>query len=236
MENYSFDLGRILIGDLPALYILEIVLRTVLLYGYTLFLLRLTGRRSVGKLTPLQLVLVLTLGAAAGDPMFYPKVPVLHGATVITVVVIIQRLLVYITARNMRAEALIKGVPMRLVKDGKMDLEGYDSANLSREEIFMELRHSGVGHLGQVERTYIEPDGKISIYRYDQGKVRPGLPISPPWDLQRPEAWQAGSEVPETAHYACMKCGETDFLADSESFPLCPRCENDEWTQAKQGA
>ena len=43
MQEYTFDLQRILLGDLPLLFVLEIALRTTSMLLYALFLLRLLG-------------------------------------------------------------------------------------------------------------------------------------------------------------------------------------------------
>ena len=91
MENYTFDLQRILFGDAPLLFALEIALRTAIMLVYSMFLLRLLGRRGLAQLSLFEFVLIIALGSAVGDPMFYPNVPVLHGLIVITVVVLIER-------------------------------------------------------------------------------------------------------------------------------------------------
>ena len=45
------------------------------------------GKRGMGELSPFELVIIVALGSAVGDPMFYADVPLVHGIIVITVVV-----------------------------------------------------------------------------------------------------------------------------------------------------
>jgi hypothetical protein len=107
-------------------------------------------------------------------------------------------------------------------------------AALSREEVFMQMRHAGARQLGEVERAYIELDGKVSTFMFSPREVRPGLPLVPPWYLihERPKGWQVGDPVPDSGVYTCRDCGETAELEAGKPFPRCPSCEGKEWTLA----
>lgn len=233
MEDYSFDLQRIFFGDLPALFLLEILFRIAFLYVYTLANLRLLGKRSASELTPLDLLIVVGLGSAVGDPMFYPKVGLLHGMVTISTVVLIQRAVVYFANRHEKLEGVIKGTATRVIVDGMLDRDGMREAELSREEVFMMLREQSFDHLGQVQRVYVEPDGKASIYPYDEAELpRAGLSVLPPWDIAEPAQHDAGERVPQGDDYACTLCGYVATFEAGETFPVCPRCDGAEWTHA----
>jgi hypothetical protein len=47
----AFDLTRMLIGDTSLFFVLEIAFRTVVIYVYTLALIRWIGGRSIGQLS-----------------------------------------------------------------------------------------------------------------------------------------------------------------------------------------
>lgn len=167
MENYTFDLQRIFFGTTPPLYLLEIVLRTGILFVYTLAILRLIGARAAGQLSLFELVIVVALGSAVGDPMFYADVPLIYGILVITLIVMFQRLVVAVTNRNQKLEQLVEGRVHRLVIDGQLDEHGLSSSTLSKQEVLMELRHEGVEFLEQVRRAYLEMDGHVSVFMSD---------------------------------------------------------------------
>ena len=158
------ELERIFLGDLTWIAVLEILLRTAVLYLYTLVLIRLVGKRGLGQLSPFELLIIVALGSAVGDPMFYPEVPVLSGLVVITAVVALERLLVWLTERNQTIENLIESVPVCVVADGNLVQENLDKEDLSKHEIQMLLRLEGVENLGDVRRAYLEPTGKVSVF------------------------------------------------------------------------
>jgi uncharacterized membrane protein YcaP (DUF421 family) len=160
------EFERIFLGDLTWIAVLEILLRTAVLYLYTLVLIRLVGKRGLGQLSPFELLIIVALGSAVGDPMFYPEVPVLSGMVVITAVVGLERLFVFLTERNQTMENLIESVPVCVVADGNLVQENLDKEDLSKHEIQMLLRLEGVENLGDVRRAYLEPTGKVSVFWY----------------------------------------------------------------------
>ncbi len=230
--DYSFDLQRIFFGDLPPVFLLEIAFRTVILFSWLILNLRFIGQRGVGQLTLVEFIIIIALGSAAGDPLFYEDVPVTHGMTVITLIVVLQRILNFITNHNHKVQDLVDGVPHRLVYDGLVDLDGMKSALLSRDELFMELRQSGIEQLGQVRRAYLEIDGHFSLFQFEADEIRPGLPLMPSTDTEHEGYIRDASERPVDADYACSNCGQIEHLSPSKAAGECPRCGELRWVRA----
>lgn len=67
-EVIPFDLARMFLGDTSPLFLLEIAFRTALMFLWLVFLLRVTGKRGLAQLSPLELASVIGPGSAAGDP------------------------------------------------------------------------------------------------------------------------------------------------------------------------
>jgi hypothetical protein len=72
MQEYQgFDLERMFIGEFSPVLLAEIAVRTVVMYVYALAVVRFIGKRGLGQVTPFEFVIVIALGSATGDPMFY---------------------------------------------------------------------------------------------------------------------------------------------------------------------
>jgi uncharacterized membrane protein YcaP (DUF421 family) len=233
MDTYSFDLHRIFLGDSPPLVLLEILLRTTLLYLYTLLLLRFLGKRGVRQLTFFEFAIILALGSAAGDPMFYEDVPLLHGALVITIIVLVQRAIVIITEKNKTLEVIFESSPKRLIKNGVLELAALEEEKLSKDEVLSRLREEGLRHLGQVERAYLEPSGNISIWKAEPNKIRPGLTAMPDEDPDYPTMYELGQAVSEDNVYVCQRCGRAKEFKQDETFTIC-ECGSKKWLEANQ--
>jgi uncharacterized membrane protein YcaP (DUF421 family) len=147
------------------------------MYLYTLVLVRLLGKRSMAQLSPFEVVIIVALGSAVGDPMFYADVPLIHGIIVVTVVVGLERLIVRLTENNQWLERVVESAPVLLVADGEIVGAALDHEDLSEAELFMALRQNGIEQLGEVRLAYLEPNGHLSVYRTE--KSRTGKSVLP---------------------------------------------------------
>lgn len=226
-----FDLHRMFIGDLPWLFTLEVIVRTVLMYLYTLLLIRLLSRRAIGQLSLIEFALVIALGSAVGDPMFYEDVPLLHGFAVITTVVGLNRGINWLMTRNEAVERIVEGAPASLIQEGRLVIANLRRYGLSQEELFEFLRSQGVENLGHIREAYFEQNGQISIFGYSTQRQQAGLQIVPPWDIAQMQTYHQAEVVKARMVLACARCGFTRTFAQ-ESLPACPACQGTLWTDA----
>lgn len=178
MES-TFDLQRIFIGDESLRFLLEVVFRTAIMYVFLLLSVRFIGKRGMSQLTPFEYIIVILLGSAAGDSMFYPNVPLIHCMGVILTVVILEKIFSHLTNRSKKMEGMIESKPALLILNGKILEEACDSEDISFDEMYMELRMHGVRNVGEVERAYLEPSGKLSVFRYSAKESKKGVSTFP---------------------------------------------------------
>ncbi|SPW39847.1 membrane protein YcaP [Escherichia coli] len=131
-------------------------------------------------------------------------------------------------AHSEKLEDLLEGKPVVIIEDGELAWSKLNNSNMTEFEFFMELRLRGVEQLGQVRLAILETNGQISVYFFEDDKVKPGLLILPSDCTQRYKV------VPESADYACIRCSEIIHMKAGEK-QLCPRCANPEWTKASRG-
>src|SRR5690554_6556605 len=113
-----FDLVRMFLGTAPALFYLEIAFRTCVVYAYAILLIRWVGGRGIAQMSTVEFLLVIALGSAVGDAMFYPEVPLFHAMLVITVVVLINKGLDTLIYHYAAMEKAIDGQTGEVVRDG----------------------------------------------------------------------------------------------------------------------
>ena len=229
----AFDLQRMIFGDESPLFLLEIVLRTLIVYVYALLLLRWLGSRTIGQLSTIEFLLVIALGSAVGDAMFYPDVPLVHALLVVTVVVFANKGLDILIARSKRAERVLDGAPEEVIRDGVICKAFFGSTTMGVNELFQELREKGIEHLGQVGRAYIESDGVLTVFRAKD--ERPGLPIVPPAELEPPELVEADSPAPRSGTLTCTHCGTAREVEAGARPGACPHCGHRHWTAPRSG-
>ncbi|WP_169305014.1 DUF421 domain-containing protein [Pedobacter cryotolerans] len=220
-ENFQ----NFLLGDVEWGFIPEIALRTLIMYLILLFSLRVLGKRGVKQLSVFELVVIISLGSAAGDPMFYQEVGILAALTVFVVVVVAYKLTSLIVNRSKKAEQILEGKATYLIENGMFSIENFKKETLAQDEFFSELRFQGVSHLGQVELAIIETSGSVSLFYYSDDLVKYGLPILPHLFCEKHIA------IIEKAYYSCSFCGFTEELIVSNEIN-CKRCKKTKWVKS----
>src|SRR5690606_12303963 len=220
-------LESLLFGDEQWEFLLNTFIRTVIMFLVILIGLRLMGKRGIHQLSVFELGVIIGLGSAAGDPMFYKDVGILPAIVVFIVVISLYRFVTYLVARNDRLETIIEGRPVYILRDGVI-LDAFKEQLLGRDELFAMLRQQHVSHLGQVQTVIIESDGQLSIFYYRDEEMKYGLSIMPE-DLD-----QCDERVPSDGMYACYLCGTPEKLSSASAF-CCKRCQHNRCVRAVSG-
>src|SRR5206468_811332 len=146
----------ILFGEAPPVFMLEVFLRTIIVYLGLLVVVRLLGKRMQGQLTITEMAVMLTLGAIVSPAMQIPDKGILMGLLLLLCILIFQRSLTWINFINERIEKLTQGELITLVKDGKLNVEEMKRSRISHQQLFQVLREKSIFNLGDVERVYLE--------------------------------------------------------------------------------
>lgn len=224
----AFDWHRLLWGDAPPLFALEILFRVAVILLWTTVLLRWIGGRSISQLSIVEFLLVIALGSAVGDSLFYPDVPLAHAMLVILAVVLVDKGVDIAIRRWRPAKALIDGTPVPVVAQGHILGEGTLRQQIGTAEVMEMLRLKGICNLGQVEHAYLEPSGNLSLFKAEP--PRPGLMIVPPPELAPLPPPAAGDLT------CCGNCGfvmpEGAAIGPAGAQMPCPACAARRWTRA----
>lgn len=219
-----FELERLLINELPVKFLLEVMFRSTVMFVVLLLTLRLTGKRGVKQLSVFETVIIIALGSAAGDPMFYEDVGIIPAITVFAVIISLYRFTTYLVGKSKKFEEFIEGKTECLIMDGKFAIQTFEKESLAQDEFFTELRTQSVEHLGQVRQAYLETSGEVSIFYYPDQDVRYGLPITPHLFRNKSET------IPHKGIYACTFCGHTEEHTGGSA--KCKTCQRTEWVGA----
>lgn len=153
-------------GDQPPLYLLEIAFRCGFIYLYTLLLFRMIGKSDRREMTPIQILIIVALGSAVGDSMFYPEVPLVHAMVVVTSLVFLNNLIERSKLKSPFMYKLLNSTATKVVEKGKLLTENMESEHLPEDELFSLLRMQGIEDLGEVKLAYLELGGDLSVYPY----------------------------------------------------------------------
>ncbi|APG17455.1 MULTISPECIES: DUF421 domain-containing protein [Kosakonia] len=223
----AFDLHRMALDKVPFDFLWEVALRSLYTFVLVFLFLKITGRRGVRQMSLFEVLIILTLGSAAGDVAFYDDVPMLPVLVVFITLAVLYRLVMWLMSHSEKLEDLLEGKPVVIVENGELAWEKLHEENMTEFEFFMELRVNGIEHLGQIRLAIMETNGQISIYYFPDNEVKPGLCILPEGCSER------FTSVPESGDYVCVRCSKIVALQAGEKRS-CPRCANPEWSKASR--
>ncbi|WP_298733616.1 YetF domain-containing protein [uncultured Chitinophaga sp.] len=218
---YLIDIVRILNGNTPAVFFIELVIRAVLIYVTLVAGLRFMGKRMASRMSRNELAAMASLAAAIGIPIQTPDKGLLPAIVMAGVVVMVQRIIATRSIKHPSFERLTQGDISLLVKDGCMMHKEMEKTRVSRERLLSELRSSGIRQLGEVKRLYLEAGGYFTLIR--DNDAPPGLSAIPDWDKEF-EAEQKKAPDKTVCHY----CG----CEVPSGNKACPNCGKDELEQA----
>jgi uncharacterized membrane protein YcaP (DUF421 family) len=141
----------------------EFIVRAVVVYGFLLILLRMTGKRQIGQLAPFDLVLLLVLSNAVQNSMNGGDNSVTGGLILASTLVAINSTVGWFTYRSKRLESLIEGRPVILIHDGKIDHVSMQQAKMTTHELDAALRSAGCAGAGEVRFAVLENNGRVSV-------------------------------------------------------------------------
>lgn len=146
----------------------QMSVRAVGVFFAALVIMRIGNQRIFGKHTAFDIVLGIIYGsilsrAITGNSPFWPTI------CAALVLVLLHRFLAY-AAYNTSGilGTFLKGTPVMLVKDGKLQKEALKKNSLTENDLQEAMRSGGVASLDDIETACLERSGSISIIKKKQ--------------------------------------------------------------------
>ncbi|MBS7564061.1 DUF421 domain-containing protein [Mucilaginibacter sp. Bleaf8] len=218
------DWQRILLGDVPAGFYIELVIRALIVYLILTVAMRLLGKRMSSQMGRNDMTALVSLAAAIGVPLQAPDRGILAAVIIAIVVVYIGRWVAAKTFKSQSFEKTSEGNIDIIIKDAVLDLGNMKRVRLTRERLVAQLRSSSIKHTGQVKRLYMEANGNFTLIKEENPK--PGLSVLPRWDKDFNAEFKKSDEL-----LVCQTCGLTQKKPFDENTP-CPNCGDKVWTAA----
>jgi len=141
----------------------EFVLRAVVVYVVLLGMIRLSGKRTMGQFTPFDVLLIVLLGNAVQNALLGSDESLGGGLLLAAVLIALNWVTGWLSARNRGAEKLIEGVPVMLARNGELFEQVLRKELVSRNDFDEALRQNGQLRLEDVDIAILETDGRISV-------------------------------------------------------------------------
>lgn len=145
-----------------------LLFRTLLMYFFVLVMLRLMGKREIGKLSVFDLVISIMIAEIAALAI-EPDRPLLHSIAPVMLLVLTQMGLAYLSLKSRRLRLLFDGRPSVLISDGKLNRREMQKQRYTLDDLAIQLRENQIVSVDDVQLAVLEPTGRLSVIPKDAG-------------------------------------------------------------------
>ena len=155
----------------------QTIIRTIFFYFVILVAYRLMGKREVGQLGVVDLIVSILIAelVALGIEKIHQNI--LMTLLPIIVLVIIEILMGLCLIKSRKFNKLFGGKPTILIDRGKIVFKNLINQRYAIDDLLLELRQKSIKNISDVEYAFLEPNGKLSIFKYNILKTKSDYPM-----------------------------------------------------------
>lgn len=139
--------------------------KTLFLYFFVIIVYRIMGKKEVGKLGIVDLIVSILIAELAAMSIESPKSSILVSVIPILTLVFIQVILSYISLKNSKIRKLIDGDPTVIIKNGKLQFHRMSQLRYSLDDLMSQLREQQIKSIEEVDYAVLENNGKLSVFQ-----------------------------------------------------------------------
>lgn len=141
--------------------------RTVFLYAFIVVILRVMGKREVGELSVIDVVVFVIMAEVVAFSLDSPDKKMIHSIFPVLLLLGIQLLTSYISMKSKKFRDIVDGDPTLIIQDGVIQEEQMRKQRYNLDDLFQQLREQQIGSVRDVSYAYLEPSGNLSVFTND---------------------------------------------------------------------
>jgi uncharacterized membrane protein YcaP (DUF421 family) len=143
--------------------LLRIALIGTLAYLSLVFLLRISGKRTLSKMNAFDLVVTVAIGSTLATVLLSKDVALAEGVVVFVLLIGLQYVMTWLSVRSRRMEHLIKAEPSLLYFEGRFLQQALRRERVTEAEVHAAVRSQGVADRESVAAVVLETDGSLTV-------------------------------------------------------------------------
>lgn len=141
----------------------NVIIKTVLIYFFAMFVMRLMGKRQAGELQPFELIIAVMIAEVAATPMDGPGVPITYGIVPVVVLLLMHNAIAFVTLKSEKLRSFISGRPTIVVHKGIIQQKELKQTSYNLNDLLEQLRAKDVMNLSDVHYAVLETNGELSV-------------------------------------------------------------------------
>ncbi len=156
--------------------LLRILVVGPLAYLALIAILRISGKRTLAKMSAFDFVVTVALGSTLATVLLTRDIPLAEGILGFAVLATLQFVISWAAKRSYAVEAAVKAEPCILLSHGMFDTKAMEKERVTEEEVRSAVRKTGQGDLANIAAVFLETDGSFSVIARDAAGDRSAFP------------------------------------------------------------
>ena len=157
--------------------LLTVSIRTILFYFVIFIIYRIMGKREVGQLGIIDLIVSILIAELAVISIEDYKISLWYSLIPIITLTILQLSLAFLTLKVPKVRAFLDGNPSIIIKYGKLNYKEMVKQKYNIEDLLVQIREKGYRSIEEIEYAILENNGTLSVFPKDKEKTPYPIPI-----------------------------------------------------------
>ena len=151
--------------------------RTIFFYFFVVLAYRIMGKKELSQLEVTDLIVSILMAELIAISIENIKDPIYLTILPIVVLVVLERILARISLKSRKFNLIMSGKPSLIIINGKLNFKELIKQRYSMDDLLLELRQKSIKSISDVEYAFLEPNGKLSIFKYNFLKTKSDYPM-----------------------------------------------------------
>ena len=156
--------------------IFTVLFRTIFFYFFVLISYRIMGKREIGQLGVIDLIVSILIAELVAISIEEYKQPMAYTIIPIFCLVALEVLFAFISIKSRKFRTLFDGKPSLIIVNGKINYKEMVKQRYSLDDLLVSLRQKEIRDLSIVEYAFLEPNGQLSVFKYNLFKLKSPYP------------------------------------------------------------
>lgn len=170
--------------------------KTLFFYLLITVIYRIMGKREVGELSIMDLIVSIFIAELAAISIDNYKQNIFLSVVPIIALVIVQLVVSSISLKSSKVRSILDGDPSMIIERGKVNFKEMLKQRYNLDDLLVQLRNRGIKSIEEVDYAILETSGKLSVFKKDDDKNRVyPLPIIIDGKVQKDVLYQIGKDM-----------------------------------------
>ncbi len=156
--------------------LLTTVLRTLFFYFFVTFAYRIMGKREVGQLGIVDLIVSILIAELVAISIENIDKSIMLTIAPISLLVVIEVALAYLSTKSRWFRQVFTSKPSVIINHGVINYKEMIKQRYSLDDLLVSLRQASIKTIEDVEYAFLESNGKLSIFKYNLFKTNSAYP------------------------------------------------------------